>query len=95
MVTAEDVVNGKPDPEPYLVAAHVLGISANQCVVVEDSPAGIAAASAAGMRSVAIASTHAHHELETATAIAGQLSDIQVDTGIDSRLVIRIVSPDH
>ena len=74
---------------------NVLGIPADQCVVIEDSPAGIAAASAAGMRSVAIASTHAYHELETATAIAGQLSDIQVDNGIDGRLVIRIVSPDH
>ena len=95
MVTAEDVVNGKPDPEPYLVAAHVLGIPADQCVVVEDSPAGIAAASAAGMRSVAIASTHAYQELETATAIAGQLSDIQVDNSIDGRLVIRIVSSEN
>jgi sugar-phosphatase len=95
MVTAEDVVNGKPDPEPYLVAANVLGIPADQCVVVEDSPAGIAAASAAGMRSVAIASTHAYHELEAATTIARQLSDIQVDNGIDGRLVIRIVSPDE
>ena len=95
MVTAEDVVNGKPDPEPYLVAAHVLGIPADQCVVVEDSPAGIAAAGAAGMRSVPIASTHAYRELETATAIARRLSDIQVDSGIASRLVIRIVSPDY
>jgi sugar-phosphatase len=92
MVTAEDVVNGKPDPEPYLLAANVLGIPADQCVVVEDSPAGIAAARAAGMRSVAITSTHAYHELESATAIARQLRDIQVDNGIDRRLVIRIFS---
>lgn len=95
MVTAEDVVNGKPDPEPYLVAANALGVPADQCVVVEDSPAGIAAAGAAGMRSVAIASTHAFHELATATAIAGQLSDLQVDIGIDLRLVIRVVSFDN
>jgi len=53
------------------------------------------AATPAGMRSVAIASTHAYHELETATLIAGQLSDIQVDNGIDGRLVIRIVSSEN
>ena len=59
MVTAEDVVNGKPHPEPYIMAANVLGLAPDQCVVIEDSPAGLAAAAAAGMRSVAVASTHA------------------------------------
>jgi len=92
MVTAEDVTNGKPDPEPYLTAADRLGIPAEQCVVVEDSPAGIAAASAAGMRSIAVAFTHAHHELEAATAIAGRLEDIQVTRSPDGRLVMCIAS---
>jgi sugar-phosphatase len=94
MVTAEDVVNGKPDPEPYTVAARLIGIPAPQCVVVEDSPAGIAAAHAAGMPSVAIASTHAYHELESATLVARRLSDLQVDMGNDGRLVIHVSSPD-
>jgi len=92
MVTAEDVINGKPDPEPYLTAADRLGIPAEQCVVVEDSPAGIAAATAAGMRSLAVAFTHAPHELEAATAIAGRLGDIQVTRSADGRLVICITS---
>jgi sugar-phosphatase len=90
MVTADDVINGKPAPEPYLAAANALGVPAKQCVVIEDSPAGIAAARAAGMRSVAVASTHADHELAAATAIARQLSDIQVDTGRDGRLTIHV-----
>ena len=90
MVTAEDVVNGKPHPEPYLLGATVLGLSVDQCVVIEDSPAGLAAASAAGMRTVAVASTHAVHELESATAVARQLRDIQVVAGINDRLAIRI-----
>jgi sugar-phosphatase len=93
MVTAEDVVHGKPDPEPYLAAASRLGLPAEQCVVVEDSPAGIAAARAAGMRSVAIASTYACHELEAATAIASRLSELRVDNGADGRLVVR--APAH
>ncbi len=90
MVTAEDVINGKPDPEPYLAAATRLSISAGHCVVVEDSPAGIAAATAAGMRSIAVAFTHAYHELEAATAVAGQLEDIQVTSSPDGRLAIHI-----
>jgi mannitol-1-/sugar-/sorbitol-6-phosphatase len=93
MVTAEDVVNGKPHPEPYLLAAARLGIPPQRCVVVEDSPAGIAAACAAGMRSVAVASTHAPSELNQATAIAMQLSDIRVDNHGDGSLVIRTGTP--
>jgi sugar-phosphatase len=90
MVTAEDVVNGKPDPEPYLLGAAVLGLSADQCGVVEDSPAGLAAASAAGMRTVAVASTHAYHKLESATVVARQLRDIRVINGTRNRLAIRV-----
>jgi sugar-phosphatase len=90
LVTAEDVVNGKPDPEPYHLAAHALGVPAEQCVVVEDSPAGIAAAGGAGMRSVAIASTHDCTELGCATVIVERLSDIRVDSGAGGRLVIRL-----
>jgi sugar-phosphatase len=90
MVTADDVIHGKPAPEPYLAAADALGVPAAHCVVIEDSPAGIAAARAAGMRAVAIGSTHADHELEAATAIARQLSDIQVDTGSGGRLTIHV-----
>jgi mannitol-1-/sugar-/sorbitol-6-phosphatase len=91
MVTADDVINGKPHPEPYITAANLLGLSADQCVVIEDAPAGLAAAAAAGMRTVAVASTHAYHELGTATLIAGQLRDIQVVAGHSARLAIQIV----
>lgn len=48
-VTGSDIVNGKPDPEIYLAAAHALGFAPGQCLAVEDAPAGIAAAVAAGM----------------------------------------------
>jgi len=95
LVTAEDVVKGKPDPEPYLAAAARLGVAAAHCVVIEDSPAGIAAALAAGMRAVGVASTHAVPELASATAIARHLADLQVDRGSDGGLEIRIVDPEH
>ena len=41
MVTSNDIVNGKPSPEPYLKGAELLGLAAADCVVVEDAPAGI------------------------------------------------------
>ncbi len=47
-VTYGDVTNGKPDPEPYLVAARRLGVDPARCLVVEDAPAGVAAGRAAG-----------------------------------------------
>ncbi|WP_405938239.1 HAD-IA family hydrolase [Streptomyces sp. NBC_00726] len=54
MITADDVVRGKPDPEPYLRAAAELGVTSAQCVVIEDAPSGAAAGLAAGMRLIAV-----------------------------------------
>ena len=48
MITAENVQRGKPDPEGFLLAARRLGVHIEQCLVFEDSPAGVAAAKAAG-----------------------------------------------
>ncbi|MFO0827429.1 MAG: HAD family phosphatase [Phycisphaerales bacterium] len=56
VVTGNDVTRGKPDPECFLTAATRMGVAPNRCVVIEDAPAGIAAALAAGMRCVAITS---------------------------------------
>ncbi|MEV4109673.1 HAD family phosphatase [Nonomuraea sp. NPDC049695] len=56
VVTADDVVRTKPDPEPYLTAARLLGVEPVRCVVLEDSPNGVAAATAAGCAVVAVPS---------------------------------------
>jgi sugar-phosphatase len=56
IVTAEDVSHGKPNPEPFLTAAHLLGVSPSRCLVFEDSSPGGAAAYAAGARVVAVGS---------------------------------------
>jgi sugar-phosphatase len=58
LVVAEDVTRGKPDPEPYLLAARQLGVDPARCVVFEDAPAGLQAGRAAGMITVALATTH-------------------------------------
>ena len=56
MVTYEDVVHGKPAPDTYLEAARRMGIEPARCLVFEDTPLGIQAATAAGMQSVLVAS---------------------------------------
>jgi sugar-phosphatase len=48
MITAEDVKRGKPDPQGFLLGAQRLGVNIGECLVFEDSPAGVAAAKAAG-----------------------------------------------
>jgi beta-phosphoglucomutase family hydrolase len=64
IVTAEDVLHGKPDPEVFLKAAQKIGIPPERCVVFEDAHVGIAAARAAGMKVVAVATTHPASELD-------------------------------
>jgi HAD superfamily hydrolase (TIGR01509 family) len=54
-VCAEDVSRCKPDPEGYLLAAAKLGVDPRRCIVIEDSPNGVAAAEAAGCLAVAVA----------------------------------------
>jgi HAD superfamily hydrolase (TIGR01509 family) len=55
-VCREDVARGKPDPEPYLRAAHLLGVDPGGCVALEDSPNGLASAQAAGCAVIAVPS---------------------------------------
>lgn len=78
LITADDVVRGKPSPEGYLTAARALHCEPEECVVVEDSPAGIEAAHAAGMRIIATASTHAPTDLRSADVVVRSVSDIDV-----------------
>ncbi|WP_182905487.1 HAD family phosphatase [Microbispora sp. H13382] len=54
VVTADDVMNTKPHPEPYLTAAGLLSVDPERCVALEDSPNGVASATAAGCRVVAV-----------------------------------------
>ena len=83
MVTASDVGNGKPHPEPYLKGAAALGLAASDCVVVEDVPAGIRSGKAAGARVIAVRTTATEEELRGARAdwIVGSCRDIGVGDG--------------
>ncbi|MEU4983767.1 HAD family hydrolase [Streptomyces sp. NPDC021969] len=64
LIAADDITRGKPDPEPYLLGARALGVDPADCVVFEDAPAGLQAGRAAGMRTVALATTHRADELD-------------------------------
>jgi HAD superfamily hydrolase (TIGR01509 family) len=73
LITADQVVEGKPAPDPYLLAAERLGVDPADCLVLEDAPAGIAAGRAAGMTVWAVATTHAGPELRGATRVGADL----------------------
>lgn len=70
-VTADDVVRGKPDPEPFLRAAALLGYEPSRCLVVEDAAAGIRAARAAGCSVIALTGTSAADELPADLVVDG------------------------
>lgn len=90
VVTFDDVVKGKPDPEPFLLAAQRLGAAPHSCVVFEDAPAGIRAAKAAGCMVVAITGTHDADELQDADLVVDRLDQLVVSPdGTGFRLTIR------
>ena len=90
LVTADDVVNGKPDPEPYLKGAKLLGVSPKECLVIEDAPAGIQSARGGGMKVIGITSTYPASQLSMADSVVERLSQIQVGRDGKQRLNITI-----
>jgi mannitol-1-/sugar-/sorbitol-6-phosphatase len=76
LITSDMTARGKPHPDPYLAGAAALGADPADCVVIEDAPAGIAAARAAGMRVWAVTTTHAPADLDDADAIAPSVADL-------------------
>jgi len=79
LITANDIVNGKPDPEGYLAAADRLGAPASTCLVIEDSPAGLEAARTAGMKTIGVTTTFAAQSLTPVDALVSSLEAVRVD----------------
>ncbi|MGX1855039.1 HAD family hydrolase [Streptomyces sp. NPDC055299] len=75
VIAADDISRGKPDPEPFLLAARRLGADPARCVVFEDAPVGLEAGRAAGMVTVALATTHRAEEL-SADVVVPDLSAV-------------------
>ncbi|HEV2716886.1 MAG TPA: HAD-IA family hydrolase, partial [Terriglobales bacterium] len=78
LITADDVTNGKPNPEPYLKGAELLGVKPAECLVIEDAPAGIRAAHAGGMKVIALASTYPVSELQEADIVVRSLKSVAI-----------------
>jgi mannitol-1-/sugar-/sorbitol-6-phosphatase len=87
-VTGDQVHPGKPAPGPYLLAAERLGRPPGDCVVIEDAPPGVAAGRAAGMRVIALLTTHDTVALTEADRQLPRLSDLRVSAGTDGWLLI-------
>lgn len=81
VVTADDVSVGKPDPAPYLRGAELIGHPPGRCLVVEDAPAGVTSARAAGCPVIGVLTTHSTLDAPTVTSLA-DISFTLVDGGI-------------
>lgn len=79
ITTAAEVQKSKPAPDVFLISAENLNIKPENCVVIEDAPVGIIAAKRAGMKSIALSTTHRNEELSDADIVAQDLSYIQVE----------------
>jgi sugar-phosphatase len=79
IVTADDVVHGKPSPEPYLKGAALLGFAATGCVVFEDTPAGIVAGRGAGARTIGVLTTYPADALHAVDALVASLAQVSAE----------------
>ena len=92
LVTSDDVTNGKPHPEPYLMGAERLGFRPEECLVIEDAPAGIQSALAGGMAVIGMASTYTVEKLAEANAVVRKLAGIQVHSNGTGVLAVKLLA---
>lgn len=89
-VTAEQVTRGKPDPEPYLIAAERLGVDPRRCLVIEDAQAGIASARAAGCHVLAVTGTGSPTELAQASLVVDGLDRVRIEVDPDGLRLVAV-----
>jgi len=96
LITSNDVVHGKPSPEPYLRAANSLGADPMRCLVVEDAPAGIRAGKAAGARVLAVRTTAPDAELLASGAdwLTNDLSSLRLEAATGNHLALSLLDHD-
>jgi len=88
LIAGDEVVKGKPDPEPYVRGAGLVGAQPKDCIVVEDAPSGVGAGVAAGCRVLGVLGTHSAEELRAAGAswVVGSLvgvTAVVVEGGVE------------
>lgn len=85
IITVDDIQRGKPDPEGYLKGVAALGIPKENIVVIEDTPAGVHAAKAAGLKCIALLATVSRNQLDMADLVVENLS--QVNKGLIQKVL--------
>ncbi|MFX0026645.1 MAG: HAD family hydrolase [Candidatus Hermodarchaeota archaeon] len=88
LITAAEVKSGKPSPDVFLISAKKLKVKPKNCLVIEDAPVGIEAAQRAGMKSIALTTTHEKSEFLNADLIVKDLSEVNLK---DIMLLLNIV----
>ena len=91
LISADDVQRGKPAPDGYLLAAERLGVAPAECIVIEDTPPGIAAGRAAGATVLAVATTFRERELDRAHVVVSSLAAV-TSTGRGAELHVVITN---
>ena len=92
MIAADDIVHGKPDPEPYLKGAQLIGFPPESCLVFEDSPPGIAAAKAAGMTVIAFPTTYPVEALSEADFTTESFASVRLEVLSCGELKLEVAS---
>ena len=96
LVAGDDVINGKPHPEPYMMGAKILGFAPAECAVVEDAPTGVGSGKAAGSRVLGVLGTHQAAQLYEAGAqwVVASLSEVRASVN-DAGLKIEFAPVDN
>jgi len=90
LVAANHVSQGKPDPEPYVTGAKLLGLAPSECVVIEDSPAGVRSGKAAGAQVLAVLTSHTREQLPGADVYTATLEEANAFKEPDGTLCLRV-----
>jgi sugar-phosphatase len=88
LVASEDVEHGKPAPDPFLLGARTLGVAPADCLVFEDTLAGLRSAASAGMDSIVVTLTHTH-PMDTTVPAVLDYADLQAHAGAHGLRVLR------
>ena len=90
-ITAELVAKGKPNPDPYLLGAQQLGLKPEECVVVEDAPAGVLSGLAAGCKVIAVNAPDDTQGLDKVDLVLKSLAMLQVEPVQGGEFLISVV----
>ncbi|BCL75018.1 glycerol-3-phosphatase [Jeongeupia sp. HS-3] len=90
MVCAEDIVNGKPSPDPYLAGAQHFDVDPARCLAFEDAPNGVRSAKAAGMTVIALTTSHPADELGEADLLIRDWHDLRFHAEADGSVTVTV-----